>query len=44
MTLVYTISEIDVERKRSVGKIEVTNQEDVLVAVGNHILQWVPNG
>ena len=44
VTLVYTISEIDVERKRSVGKIEVTNQEDVLVAVGNHILQWVPNG
>ncbi len=43
VTLVYTISKIDVERKRSVGKIEVTNQEDVLVAVGNHILQWVPN-
>jgi acyl dehydratase len=43
VTLVYTISEIDLERKRSVGQIEVTNQDDELVAVGNHILQWVPN-
>jgi acyl dehydratase len=44
VTLTYTISAIDSERKRSVGKIEVVNQDDELVAVGDHILQWVPNG
>ncbi|MBL6623040.1 MAG: dehydratase, partial [Alphaproteobacteria bacterium] len=43
VTLIYRIAEIDVARKRSIGKIEVFNQDEVLVAVGQHILQWVPN-
>ena len=44
VTVNYTISDIDTDRKRSTGAIEVTNQDDELVAVGQHILQWVPNG
>ena len=43
VTVNYTISGIDTDRKRSTGTIEVTNQDDELVAVGQHILQWVPN-
>ena len=43
VSLVYRISSIDTTRRRSVGDIEITNQDDELVAVGNHILQWVPN-
>ena len=42
VSTVYKISEIDVERRRSTALIEVTNQDSDLVAVGSHILQWVP--
>lgn len=44
VSTVYRISEIDTERRRSTAQIEVTNQVGDLVAVGSHILQWVPNG
>ena len=44
ITVVYEVSEIDVERRRSTAKIEVTNQGRELVAVGAHILKWVANG
>ena len=43
VSTVYRISEIDIERRRSTAQIEVTNQDTDLVAVGRHILQWVPN-
>ena len=43
VSTVYKISEIDVKRRRSTALIEVTNQDNDLVAVGSHILQWVPN-
>ena len=43
VTLQYTINEIELKRKRSYADIEVTNQDGKLVAVGRHILQWVPN-
>ena len=43
ITVAYTVSEIDVVRRRSIAGIEVTNQNDELVAVASHILQWVPN-
>ena len=43
IAVAYTISEIDVVRRRSTAGIEVTNQNDELVAVASHILQWVPN-
>ena len=43
ITVAYTVSEIDVMRRRSTAGIEVANQNDELVAVASHILQWVPN-
>jgi len=43
ITVAYTIKAIDVERRRSTADIEVRNQTDQLVAVGQHILKWVPN-
>ena len=43
VSTVYRISEIDIERRRSTAQIEVTNQDTDLVAVGSHILQWVPH-
>ena len=44
LTTEYRISAIDAERRRSTGDIKVTNQDGVLVAVGQHILKWVKNG
>ena len=43
LTVTYEISEIDLARRRSTGDIRVTNQDDTLIAVAKHILQWVPN-
>lgn len=43
ITVRYTIASVDVERRRSVADIEVTTQNDELVAVGQHILKWVKN-
>ena len=43
ITVAYTVTEIDVDRRRSTAGIEVTNQDAELVAVASHILQWVPN-
>lgn len=43
ITVAYTVSKIDVVRRRSIAGVEVTNQNDDLVAVASHILQWVPN-
>ena len=43
ITVKYTIASIDLERRRSVADIEVTTQNDELVAVGQHILKWVKN-
>jgi len=39
----YTIDHIDQERRRTTSKIEVTNQNDELVAVGQHIIKWTKN-
>jgi 3-hydroxybutyryl-CoA dehydratase len=43
LTTRYTIAEIEIERKRSYADLEITNQDGELVAVGRHILQWIPN-
>jgi acyl dehydratase len=43
ITVTYRIAEIDPARRRSRSEIEVTNQDGTLVAVGQHILKWVPN-
>lgn len=43
ITVNYTITTIDLKRRRSVADIEVTNQDGALVAVAQHILKWVKN-
>ncbi len=43
LTVDYTISAVDVERRRSTGDIAIKNQDGTLVAVGTHIIKWVPN-
>lgn len=43
LTTEYTITAIDLERRRSTGDITVKNQDGTLVAVGTHILKWVAN-
>ncbi len=43
ITVTYTIAAIDPERRRSRSQIEVTNQRGEVVAVAEHILQWVRN-
>lgn len=43
ITVNYEITEIDEERRRSLGAIEVVNQKGETVAIATHILKWVPN-
>jgi len=43
ITVDYTIAEIELEKKRSYADIKICNQDEELVAVGRHILQWVAN-
>src|SRR5215470_13968251 len=43
ITVAYTIDSIDLEARRTVAKIEVTNQHGELVAAGQHIMKWTPN-
>jgi 3-hydroxybutyryl-CoA dehydratase len=43
VTVNYKIRQIDAERRRSYSEITVINQDGNLVAVGEHILKWVPN-
>ena len=43
ITVNYEVAEIDRDAKRSTADIKILNQDDELVAVGQHILKWVPN-
>ncbi len=43
INVTYTISEVEPERRRTRAKVEVHNQSDVLVAVGEHLMKWVRN-
>ena len=43
VTVRYEVTSINLERRRSVAKAEVSNQAGELVAVADHILQWVTN-
>lgn len=43
ITVAYKITDVDVDMRRSIGKIEITNQDGTLVTVGKHILKWVKN-
>ena len=41
ITVHYEITSIDEERRRSVADIKITNQDDELTTVAQHILKWV---
>ncbi len=43
VTVHYEISKIDLARRRSYAKVDVYNQDNTLVCVTTHILQWVKN-
>ena len=43
VTVNYEITDIDPERRRAIGDIKVTNQDDDLVCIAQHILKWVSN-
>ena len=43
VTVDYAIAAIEPDRRRAIGDVKVTNQDGTLVAVAQHILQWVPN-
>lgn len=43
ITVHYEFTDIDPAARRSTAKIEIANQDGVLVTVGRHILKWVPN-
>jgi 3-hydroxybutyryl-CoA dehydratase len=43
VTVRYRVAETDPERRRALSEITVENQDGTLVAVGRHILKWVPN-
>jgi acyl dehydratase len=44
VTVVYTIGAIDHGKRRTTAKIEISNQRGKVVAVGDHILNWVSSG
>lgn len=41
VTLTYTITQVDTQRRRSVAEIEAKNQKGELVAIATNILKWV---
>lgn len=41
VTLTYTITQVDTQRRRSVAEIEARNQTGELVAIATNILKWV---
>ncbi len=43
ITVTYVIKRIEPEKNRSYSEIVITNQHGDTVAVGEHILKWVPN-
>ena len=43
VTVRYRIEQFEEARQRTHAKVQVSNQDDVLVAVADHLLQWVDN-
>ena len=43
VTVHYRIDRFEDARQRTHAKVEIRNQDDVLVAVADHLLQWVDN-
>src|ERR1700730_6179293 len=44
VTLTYTISEVDAQKRQSLADIRVINQTGDLVAIARHVLRWVKDG
>ena len=44
VTVSYRIDRFDGTKRRTFATVEVTNQDGELVAVADHLLQWVGNG
>jgi 3-hydroxybutyryl-CoA dehydratase len=42
ITVTYTVASIDLEKRRAVSDVTVVNDAGKTVAVGQHILKWVP--
>lgn len=43
ITVKYRIERMDEVKRRTIAKVEITNQQAELVAVAEHLLQWVAN-
>jgi 3-hydroxybutyryl-CoA dehydratase len=43
ITVTYTVEKIDAAARRSWARVEIANQRDELVTVGQHLLKWTPN-
>ena len=43
VTVSYRIDRFDATKRRTFAKVEATNQDGALVAVADHLLQWVRN-
>ncbi len=43
VTVSYRIDRFDATKRRTVARAEITNQDGALVAVADHLLQWVRN-
>jgi len=41
ITVTYTISQVDMDRRRTTAMIEITNQKGDTVAVAEHAMKWV---
>jgi acyl dehydratase len=41
ITVTYTISQVDMDRRRTTAMIEITNQKGNTVAVAEHAMKWV---
>ena len=40
--VVYTVKDIDVARRRSHSAVEIFNQHGEMVAIGEHLIKWLP--
>ena len=43
VTVTYRIDRFDAGKRRTFAAVRITNQDDELVAVADHLLQWVRN-
>jgi acyl dehydratase len=42
ITVTYTVADIDHAKRRAVSDVTIVNEDGKTVAVGQHILKWVP--